>query len=183
MKIGKSIRSLRKEKNITLDELSRKSGVALATLSRMENDKMTGTLESHIQICKALGVSVSDLYRKLEIDNKTVGTVAMSDRVVYQVYSNKAKYELLTPKTLDKKILPLMLKITPGGETGKEQDKIGVEKFVYVVSGSMDAAIGDRKYSLKTGDSLFFDASLPHSFANRGKTDTEAICIVTPPRS
>ena len=61
MKIGKRIRQLRKERNMTLEDLSKKCGVALATLSRMENDKMTGTLDSHNRICKALGASITEL--------------------------------------------------------------------------------------------------------------------------
>ena len=43
--IGKIIHKLRKDRKMTLVELAQKSGVALATLSRMENGRMTGTLE------------------------------------------------------------------------------------------------------------------------------------------
>ena len=58
MSIGKTIHALRKENKMTLLELADKSGVALATLSRMENAKMTGTLESHMKICDALGIAL-----------------------------------------------------------------------------------------------------------------------------
>jgi len=122
MKIGKQLRKLRKEKDITLDELSKKSGVALATLSRMENNKMAGTLSSHNKICKALNISIADLYRELEDETKTVDAVSKADRTEHFVHARKAKYELLVTKTLDKKIMPLIVKISVGGSTQKQQN-------------------------------------------------------------
>nr|HPM43252.1 helix-turn-helix transcriptional regulator [Candidatus Omnitrophota bacterium] len=65
MPIGDVIHRFRKEKKLTLSELTERSGVALATLSRMENNRMTGTLESHIEICKALDSTLADLYKDL----------------------------------------------------------------------------------------------------------------------
>lgn len=183
MKIGKRLRGLRKEKGLTLDELSRKSGVALATLSRMENDKMTGTIKAHSSICKALGVSITKLYQELENEQKTVEPLPGEERTEHFVHSNKASYELLVSKAPGKKIMPLMMKLDSGGKTQSEHNKPGVEKFVYVITGTLKAEIGVNNYTLKPGDSLYFDASLPHSFTNGTKTGSEAICIVTPPDS
>jgi len=181
MKIGKRIHQLRKEKDMTLEELSQKSGVALATLSRMENDKMTGTLDSHNRICRALGASIAELYSELEDESKVVDSVLKGDRTEHFVHSKKAKYELLVSKTLDKNIMPIMIKLDGGGQTQKEQNKPGVEKFVYMLAGSIEATIGNQKYALKRGDSLYFDASLPHFFTNKTKSGVEAICIISPP--
>ncbi|MEA3488947.1 MAG: XRE family transcriptional regulator [Candidatus Omnitrophota bacterium] len=181
MKIGKRIRQLRKEREMTLEELSGKSGVALATLSRMENDKMTGTLDSHNRICKALNTSITELYREIEDKSKTVEVVSQDKRTEHFIHTRKAKYELLVTKTFDKKIMPLMMKISGGGQTQKEQNKTGVEKFIYVISGNLEAAVGDKTYTLKNGDSLYFDASLPHTFKNKAKIEAQAICIIAPP--
>lgn len=181
MKIGKRIKQLRKEKNMTLEDLSKKTGVALATLSRMENNKMTGTLDSHNRICKALGASIADLYSKIEEASKTVESVSRQKRTEHFVHAKKAKYELLVTKTLDKNIMPLMMKISSGGSTQTEQNKVGVEKFIYITSGTLDATVGKEDYKLHHGDSLYFDASLPHSFKNTSKMEVHAICIVSPP--
>lgn len=181
MKIGKRLRELRKEKSVTLEELSEKSGVALATLSRMENNKMPGTIKSHTSICKVLGISIADLYRQLEDETKTVESVTKENRTEHFVHAKKATYELLVSRVLDKKIMPLMIKIAPGGETQKEQNKPGIEKFIYLMTGSLETTVGKDRYTLKKGDSLYFDASLPHYFKNKSKSSIEAICIVSPP--
>jgi transcriptional regulator with XRE-family HTH domain len=180
MKIGKRLKALRKEREITLGELSKKTGVALATLSRMENDLMPGTLKSHMAICKVLGVSITDLYRELEDESKTLESVSRTERPQHLSQGHKIKYELLVTRAMDKKLLPVLMHISPGGRTQNEQDKPGVEKFVYVMKGAMEAVVGDKKYTLKQGDSLYFDASVPHKFSGAAKSGAEAITVTSP---
>ena len=72
MHVGQIIKKLRKENGLTLVELSKESGVALATLSRIENGRMTGTLKSHIKICEALDIVLTDLYKNLSASKKTL---------------------------------------------------------------------------------------------------------------
>ena len=179
MNIGKRLHKIRKEKHMTLENLSKKSGVALATLSRMENNKMTGTLAAHNQICKALGASLADLYREIEDASKTVESVSRNKRVEHFVHSKKVKYELLVAKTPNKKITPLMIQLSDGGKTREERDKTGTEKFLYLMTGTIEAMIGNEKYSLNQGDSLYFDASLSHVFHNKTKFDAKIICIIS----
>ena len=90
MKLGKRLKALRKEKKITLKELSEKSGVQIATLSRIENDIMTGTLQSHINICRVLGISLSDFYRELENEAKTVSLTKEKEKHPSFVHSGKS---------------------------------------------------------------------------------------------
>lgn len=65
MYIGEKIHQLRKKNKISLVELSKLSGVQIATISRIENKKMVGTLESHMNISKALGIDVTELYQDI----------------------------------------------------------------------------------------------------------------------
>lgn len=181
MKLGKRIKDLRKEKNMTLGELSKKTGVALATLSRMENGKMTGTLSSHNKICRALNASITDLYREIEESSKIIDSVPKEKRTEHSIPSNKARYELLVTKMLNKNIMPLMMRLEGGKKTQKEQSGPGVEKFIYMIAGTLETIIGKQTHTLKRGDSLYFDASLPHAFTNKTKLEAEAICIVSPP--
>ena len=63
MNIGTNLKKHRKAKGLTLSALAETSSVQIATLSRIENLKMTGTLESHMKIAKALGVEITELYK------------------------------------------------------------------------------------------------------------------------
>lgn len=181
MLIGEKIQQLRKAKKITLTELSKQSDVQLATLSRMENLKMTGTLESHINIAKALGVSLAELYRDVGIEEKTIDMQLQDRRSETFLHSDKAGYEILTSKVLEKKMMPILLKIEPNGTIPSEQNSLGTEKFVFCLEGKIEAVINEKTFLLKKQATLYFDGTLPHYFKNVGKTQAKAICVITPP--
>jgi len=181
MHVGEIIHDLRKERKMTLLELSTRSGVALATLSRMENGKMTGTLESHMKICKALEISLPDLYRDLEASTKTVDVQTKKTRTDVFVHDKKATSEMLAPNVLNRKMMPTMIKIAKGGNTHNEETKPGIEKFAYILDGKVEANIGEEKYILGRGDTLYFESSIPHHFKNVGASEARLICVITPP--
>lgn len=181
MEIGNIINRTRKEKKMTLAELSAKSGVAVATLSRIENGKMTGTLDSHIGISKALEISLPDMYRDLSDSKKTLEV--REKRKGPEVLSHNKKFysEILASNTLNKKMMPVLIKIEKGGSTSKQETRIGVEKFVYIVEGKLEAAIGKEKYNLTPGDTLYFESSIPHLFKNTGAGVARVISVTCPP--
>lgn len=181
MHIGALMHKLRKEKKMTLMELSDKSGVALATLSRMENGKMTGTIESHMNICKALEVALPDLYRDLTLSQKEIDVQTKKMRTDVFVHDKNAVSEMLASKIAGKKMMPVMVRINKGGVTHKEETRPGVEKFVYVLDGRVEAEIGDEKYNLTKGDTLYFEASIPHCFKNNDSTESRLILVCCPP--
>lgn len=180
MKLGKKLKSFRKERKMTLKELSEKSGVQIATLSRMENDSMTGTLDSHANICKTLGISLADFYREIESAHKTL-SVRSGEESKSFIRPPKAAVEMLTTRLADKKMMPLLIKIRKGGDSGREKNKVGTEKFIYVLEGKIRAKIGTDEYRLSKGDSIYFDPSLPHVFFNGGKNEARLLAVLSPP--
>ena len=63
---GQTLKRLRHDNKLTLQKMSKLSGVEIATLSRMEADKMTGSLESYRAIAEAYGMSLSQLIQEIE---------------------------------------------------------------------------------------------------------------------
>ncbi len=180
MLIGKRIQEVRKQQKMSLTELSKKSDVQLATLSRIENLKMTGTLESHMAIAKALSVEITDLYQDIILETSKVDLHDEETSADFFNYSDKSSYEILTNKVLSKKMMPILLRIESGGKTNIEQGVRSSEKFLFVLEGSVSIKIGDNTYTLKEGNTLYFDASLPHLFENIGSTTVKIICVATP---
>lgn len=181
MHVGEIIHKLRKSKKMTLLELSNESGVALATLSRMENGRMTGTLESHMKICRALELNLPDLYKDLSVSKKTVEMRPKTSKIAVDIHSNKTAIEILASNIANKKMLPLSITIAKSGSTSAQSGKVGMEKFIYMLDGKVEAVIGDTKYFLKRGDTLYFDASLTHLFRNTGNNEACLISVVCPP--
>lgn len=181
MHVGEVINKLRRETKMTLAELSRRSGVALATLSRIENAKMTGTLESHIKICEALEITLPELYKNIHPVKKAIEIHTKRAPTDVFVHDKRSSSEMLASKVLNRKMMPILIKINRSGSTHKEETKTGVEKFVYVLDGKVEANIGDEKYNLSKGDTLYFESSIPHHFKNTGGGESRLVCVSSPP--
>jgi len=68
MKIGNTIKQLRQKKRMTLKQMSKLTGIQVATLSRIENDKMDGSLNTFMLIAGGLDLSLSQLFALIEED-------------------------------------------------------------------------------------------------------------------
>lgn len=182
--VGARLRVLRKSQKITLVELSKASGVDIATISRIETGVMTGTLESHMKLATALGVKLTDLYAGIEEARiKDAVTLQQSSgrTDVYVHQAGKSSTTMLTTDVLKKKLMPVLIAIEPGGSTHKEEARVGTERFLYVLEGELEARIGEQTHTLKRGSTLYFDASIPHSFRNHGPRPAKCLSVVTPP--
>ena len=182
--VGARLRVLRKSQRVTLTGLAKLSGVDAATISRIETGKMSGTLESHIRLAEALGWKLTDLYAGIEeIRAKRAATLQppSQHKDVYVHQAGKSAIALLTSDVLQKKLMPILITIEPGGSTHREEAKVGTEKFLYVLDGSLEARVGQETHVLKRGSSLYLDAAVPHSLKNAGRTAAKVIAVVTPP--
>ncbi|MDD5428147.1 MAG: XRE family transcriptional regulator [Candidatus Omnitrophica bacterium] len=180
MHVGQIIKKFRKEKRMTLVELSQRSGVALATLSRMENGKMTGTLKSHMHICEALNIALTDLYKELPSSQKTLKVEQKSAGGKVSVHDKKSSSIMLASGVKNKKMMPLLITIVKGGHTHTEETSHGVEKFIYVLEGKIEANVGEEKYGLGAGDTIYFDSSVPHFLRNAGNGEAQLISVSCP---
>lgn len=182
MKLGEKLKVLRKKMDLTLDELARLSGVAKATLSRIENGITSGNINTHLKICEALKVNLGELYKGLEsADEKIVSfdTKTMAEAEVFN-YDDKVSSVILARQTGKKKMLPQLLTIEPEKGTAVEENPLGTDKFIFCLEGEAEVTIGETKNSLKKNSSIYFDSSTPHSIKNTGSKTTKLIVVVSP---
>ena len=182
--VGERLRLLRTSQKLTLVELATASGVDVATISRIETGKMSGTLESHVRLASALGRKLTDLYAGIEeLRAKRAATILPSAqrKDVYVHEAGKSSITLLTSEIMQKKLMPVLVAVEPGGRTQREEAKVGTEQFLYVLEGTLEATVGEEKHLLKRGSSLYLDAAVPHHFKNTGRVTAKVISVVTPP--
>ena len=180
MLIGDKLFEIRKAKKMSLTEVSSKSGVQLATLSRIENKKMTGTIESHIAIARALGIEVIELYNSVLREQKQIEISQISPSSEIFTHNEKSSFEILTKNILSKQMMPTLIRIEPDGITQIEQGATHSEKFLFVLDGVIEAIIDTKSFQLKKNNTLYFDASLAHHFKNIGKIVAKLLCVATP---
>ena len=181
MLIGKKVKELRKQRKMKLIDLADKTGIQIATLSRIEHEKMTGTLPSHIKIAEALGVELTELYQDL-VRRSKADPESVNEQTPTETFSfnEKASYEILTTNVMAKKMMPVMMRVETRGKTSAEQNNPGTERFIFVLKGKISAHVGEKTFTLKPNNTLYFDASIEHWFENASDSEAKFISVTTP---
>jgi transcriptional regulator with XRE-family HTH domain len=178
--LGQRIKDLRKAKNLTIVEVAKSTGIDQATLSRIENGKMTGTLDSHRKIAETLGLRLPDLYETVIHQSAELGDKKVAKKLETFSHSSGAVAELLTTNVLQKRMMPVLLKLKVKGHTETEEYPLPTERFVMVLKGSVELKFGKETKPLKQGESLYFNAALPHQIWNRHKSEAWLVSVITP---
>lgn len=178
--LGKRIRELRKQRKLTLVDISGKTGIDKATLCRIEKGRMSGTLQSHLRIADALGIRLPDLYQQVLDGTHIEKDKRLKEKLDKFSHSGGATSELLTSGVLNKKMLPVLLRLKAGGRTETEEHPVTAERFVYVLTGEIEIRIDDQPTPLKAGESLYFSADKPHTIRNTARSESRCLSIMTP---
>lgn len=171
---GQKIKKLRSEQNLSLKELSDKSGVSVSMISQIERRNTDPTLTTLYKLCKGLDVSISTL---LGADEQALQLVRKIDRKSINFPQSNSKYELLTPIN-EGTIEMLMIHLEPGQVDQQLVEHSG-EECGYVVKGEMTIVLGDAEYILYEGDSIRFKSTTPHRFFNHSKETAISVWAMT----
>jgi DNA-binding XRE family transcriptional regulator len=173
--VGKKIKSLRESKNISIDELSERSGLTAKQISSIEESENLPSLAPLIKIARVLGVRLGTFLD----DNDELGAVvnrkeakkggisfsggAVNDRAHMEYFS-------LAGQKLSRHMEPFIIDIQ--ANTGNEFTLSAHEgeEFIYVLEGEVEINYGKEVYSLTQGDSIFYDSIVDHHVhAKEGK--------------
>ncbi|MBI3317708.1 MAG: cupin domain-containing protein, partial [Candidatus Omnitrophica bacterium] len=92
-----------------------------------------------------------------------------------------AALTLLGSNPLRKKMLPGLIHLQAHKATPREQTPAGTERFLYLLRGRLEVTVGEEKIPLAPGDSLYFQAHLPHWLKNAGSSPAAVLTVTTPP--
>lgn len=179
MNLGPQIKKLRTLKKLSLTELSQKSGVQIATLSRIEHGQMTGTLESHFNIAQALDIDIIELYQNITNEAPVLISDENEPNAVIQA-NQRSSYEILAKQLSSKKMLPRLLRIEPNGTTEESTLPSGSETFIFLLDGKITVKLKTQMIELSAGSSLYFNAAQPHSFINNDDKTAKILMVTTP---
>jgi transcriptional regulator with XRE-family HTH domain len=177
--IGDKIRGLRLRKKMGLVELGQHTGLSAALLSKLERGKLFPTLPTLLRIALVFSVGLEYFFR--EDQKHTVAVVRKSERQRFpdKPATNDISYffESLDFLATEKKINAYYADFQPiAAEKARVHYHPGVE-FLYVIDGELTLKIGTDEYVLDTGDSIYFDSSIPHSYRRTGKKPCEGVVV------
>lgn len=176
--IGVRVRALREAMDLSLRHLAERSGVSAPMLSQVERGETSPTLVTAQRIAAGLDLSLSQLLRLDEGEHVVV--VRAGERRVRARPGHRT--EELTPPLPGQRADLSLHELDPGATTGRAGDpplhEPGARETATVLSGSLSLLIDDARHDLESGDSVTFDADLPHHFANHGREPARFLAVV-----
>ena len=177
--VGKNIKAIRKQKNITLQELARRSGLTKSYLSRIERSKKAPPYSTVNRIAMALEVEVAYLISekveglsdiRISIAKKNKGKVVQTLGSSYGY-----KYEALGFSKPGKNMQPYI--ITAAFDEKSVFQHEG-EEFLYVLEGTYEFIYDGKKYIMEEGDSAYFDSGVPHTARSLGDKKARVLAVM-----
>jgi transcriptional regulator with XRE-family HTH domain len=176
-RVGERVRHMRREQELTLDDLAGRSGVSRAMISKLERGEKNPTLIVAAKVAEGLGVSLSQLLGTE--DKREVILVPRERRMVMRDPETGFERQLLSP-SFGGRGIEFVRNVVPEGSTSGEfpPHRRGVTEYVVVERGRLRAVLGGDEHLLEEGDALYFEADVPHRFDNAGDAECSYYLVI-----
>ena len=177
VQLAQRIRSVRTDRQLTLEQLAERTGLTKSVLSKFENFRVTPSLGALGSIAEALGVTMSELLDG--VDEKPRMVVVRKDQrlpLERDRPGSRIRYNALAHKRRDKVMEPFLLEVPTGVARSTRLAHEG-EEFIMVLSGSIDYEYGDERLRLDVGDCMYADGSVEHTLNNPGDDTAEVLVV------
>jgi transcriptional regulator with XRE-family HTH domain len=175
--VGIKVHDLRLRRGWTLKNLAEHSRLNINTLSLIEKGKTSPSVGTLQQLAMALEVPINAFF---ESD-------VTSKRILFTNHARRpekncchATIQNLGKDLKNKAIEPFVVRMEKNaGSGGRMIVHTGIE-FAYCLSGKIQYIIEEVQYPMEPGDSLVFEAHLPHSWENIHTGESEMLLVITP---
>jgi transcriptional regulator with XRE-family HTH domain len=169
--VGRRVRALRLERNLSLADLAARAGISIGALSQIERGMSSLRVRVIWPLAAALDVEPSALITDPGDQVSDLYCVRAGDRKPLPVHSDGITKDLLSPPGAT--LTGMLVSVDPNGGTAAYSHS--GHEFGIVTSGEVELVVDGTRYQLKTGDSFAFKSTLLHAFRNPG---TERCTIV-----
>lgn len=165
--IAVNLKSLRKERDLTLGQLSKISGISKAMLSDMEKGESNPTINTLWKIANGLNVPYT---RLLEEAQKTPTVIKKSDLELQEDCNKHYRIYCYFKNTPTRNFEFFYVELDAASSNTSVGHCAKAEEYIYVLSGELTLQTHSREYTLKEGDALTFDSSAEHTYINNRDT-------------
>ena len=167
--VGHKIKGIRESKNLSVEEIAERSGLSVDQINSIENEQNLPSLGPLIKIARALGVRLGTFMD----DNDALGPIVCRaedrERDSSISFSNDAtdarkhmEYHPLAQQKAGRHMEPFVIDIHPEEAPEFQLSAHEGEEFIYVMQGEIEIVYGKDTYTLKEGDSIFYDSIVKH---------------------
>jgi transcriptional regulator with XRE-family HTH domain len=163
--IGRVVRSLRHQQEMTVAQLAAATGLSTGMLSKIENGAISPSLATLQLLSHALSTPITAFFRGFE-ERREAQHIRAGERLEVERRGTRAghQYHLLGHiGSNDSGVVvePYLITLTATSDVFPAFQHDGIE-LLYMLEGEVSYRHGERHFHLKAGDSLLFDADAPH---------------------
>ena len=175
--VGRSLRRLRKERQLSMSALAEASELNINTLSLIENGKISPSVSTLQKVALALDVPMAAFFGAGEQRKKTIYQKA--GQRPRAAFAHGALEDLGT-ELASRWAEPFVVTLEAGADSGETPIVHTGLEFIYCLEGSLTYTVEAQEYILDPGDSLLFEARLPHSWQNTSTGSARSLLILCP---
>ena len=176
---GERLREHRTGRRVSVRTLAERTQLSPSFISQFERGLTNASVSSLMRMADAVGVPMAALFEDSAASRPTVLRAAVRPKV--STPSGLAKY-LITRQPLQH--LEIYAgEFDPGSSTGTAYVHEDSQEVFLVVSGELVVELDDVPHLLRTGDSIEYQSSTPHSVRNPGSEPAIGYWISSPPRA
>jgi transcriptional regulator with XRE-family HTH domain len=179
--LGQRLRTMRKARGMTLEEVSERAGISTSALSKIENASLSVTYDTLLMLASALEIDVTTLFGDSDLarpgSRRVLNRAGQGDIYDAPVY----RYEMLCTDLNNKKMIPIVATIK--AHTIAQFPTLishEGEEFIYILDGKVE--LHTQHYSpavLNKGDSAYYDSTMGHAVVALGDSDATILWTCT----
>jgi transcriptional regulator with XRE-family HTH domain len=175
--VGGNLRRLRGQRSLSLEKLSKLSGVSRAMLGQVELGQSAPTINVLWKIASALGVPFSAL-----ISARGGGGIQVlrgEQAKLLTSHDGSFSSRALFPYDEPRRVEFYELRLAPGGQERADAHNPGTIENLVVAEGAVEIEVSGKKEQLSRGDAIVFEADVPHVYRNRAERETIIYLVMT----
>ena len=180
--LGAALRSIRRERDWSLADMSNATGLSLSTISKIENGQRSLTYDKLVQLADSLNEDISRLFMsttaappphfagRRSVQREADGFEVMASVYTYNYLAHDLRLKRFTPVLMDLHARSI--------EEFDDLVRHEGDEFAYVLEG--EVVVHTEVYAplhLRVGESVFFDSNVGHAYINAGEGPARILCI------
>jgi len=175
--VGQRLREIRALRGLSMRTLAQLSGLNVNTLSLIENEHTSPSVSTLQQLAQSLQIPITEFFQRNHGSKKVVHQKQQErPHIVFE----HGTMEDLAPGMPRFGAEPIIVTLESGADSGKQPIVHTGREFVYCLDGHLAYTVDNETYLLEPGDSLIFEAYLPHHWKNADSTPSRALLVLCP---
>lgn len=172
--VGAKVRARRKEKGFTLNELSERTGVSVSMLSMLERGIASASIGTLVAVASALSLHLYDLFDHPD-DENFEPVVRREDQP--RIETVKGVMRQVAHDSGTHGLEMVINEYDPSTSSADEATHHDGSEFGIVLSGQLIIELDGVEHTLRPGDAISYDSSIPHRIVNPGNSKAKTVWV------